>query len=88
MPVWIGPALKMGLWVAGLLIVVGIGWWLYRRGQDRAALRQAEEDLKRIEETRSREREIREAVDKVRRDPGPAVPDLGVPDPPQKPPSP
>lgn len=67
---------QLALLLAILLLLAGAALWLYRRGKDRQALREHMAALEASEAARSREQEIRDAVDTVRRDPGPKIPDL------------
>ena len=76
---WVGFAVKGGLILAFVLVILWIFRWIWRAGQDRQILRETQDRLRQEEEARRKEREIREAVDKARSDPGPAIPDLGMP---------
>ena len=78
MPGWVGFAVRGGLILAFVLVVLWVFRWLYRHGQERQALRETLDRLRQEEEARKREQKIRDAADKIRRDSGPRVPDLGL----------
>src|SRR3989304_2626024 len=67
---WVGFAVKGGLILAFVLVILWIFRWIWRAGQDRQILRETQDRLRQEEEARRKEREIREAVDKARSAPG------------------
>lgn len=67
---------QLAIGLAILLAVFAGVYWLYRRGQDRQALKDTLKALDATEDARRREHEILEAARRVREAPGPTVPDL------------